>query len=67
VNPEHLLAIEFRLPPDDLASRFGRTVQPILDRIALNRQEMAKLAEIRDGLLPRLLSGELWSVGKPLP
>lgn len=47
------------IPPDEVLQCFDRTVKPWFKQIDLNNQEIAKLAEIRDYLLPRLLSGEV--------
>ena len=38
---------------------FSDTVKPMLETIANNRAENIRLADIRDALLPRLMSGEL--------
>lgn len=45
--------------PSDLVRRFEIVVAPIWARIHSNQSENATLAKLRDGLLPRLLSGEL--------
>ena len=47
------------LPPANLAEAFNATVAPMLDRIRANIQESRTLAQTRDLLLPRLMSGEL--------
>jgi type I restriction enzyme S subunit len=47
------------LPPESLLEEFENTVAPLVQRIARNGEESRTLAELRDALLPKLLSGEL--------
>ena len=47
------------LPPATLAGAFNAMVAPMLDRIRANIHESRTLAQTRDLLLPRLMSGEL--------
>jgi type I restriction enzyme S subunit len=42
-----------------LLKRFVDTVEPLLELIAANQDMSETLAEIRDTLLPKLLSGEV--------
>jgi len=56
---EILLAHPITMPPVDVQHRLSATFDTLLDRIALARQESRTLAELRDLLLPKLLSGEL--------
>lgn len=51
--------LEIVRPPDSLATRFGSTVEPILGRAVDALRESKTLAETRDALLPKLLSGEI--------
>jgi type I restriction enzyme S subunit len=46
-------------PPASLLSRFEEFAQPLHDRIECNEEENHTLAELRDTLLPKLLSGEI--------
>src|SRR6185437_4734407 len=46
-------------PPKDLLHAFNRTVQPIFDRGYSNNKASRTLSQIRDILLPKLISGEL--------
>ena len=39
--------------------KFHNTVKPIFDTIKSKSDEMERLSELRDTLLPRLMSGEL--------
>lgn len=47
------------LPPLKLAQAFNATVAPMLERIRANIHESRTLAQSRDLLLPRLMSGEV--------
>ena len=50
--------VEGALPPVDLALAFERLVEPIMTRILSNLKEDRSLANQRDTVLPRLVSGE---------
>ena len=59
VPAEAVSAYNVAAPPDRVAASFGKLVHPWFERSThLNRQSRA-LAEQRDALLPRLVSGEL--------
>jgi type I restriction enzyme S subunit len=45
------------VPPATLVSRFHDVVEPLFDELLLLLRESSKLAEVRDYLLPQLLSG----------
>ncbi|QRZ15618.1 restriction endonuclease subunit S [Paracoccus methylovorus] len=55
----HLKAAKTICPPDDIVARMGETMAPLIDRIIHNEMESRTLAQTRDLLLPRLMSGEL--------
>ena len=54
-----LNAIELSIPDSDTFARFDSIVAPMYQTVQQNTQESGKLAELRDSLLPRLMSGEL--------
>lgn len=60
---------DFRLvcPPEDVMAEFTRIVRPIFDAIGLRVFESESLRALRDGLLPRLISGELEIPDEMLP
>ncbi len=58
-NWNDLARFEVALPPESLAAEFTATIRPMIDRIIANIHESRTLAELRDALLPKLLSGEL--------
>ncbi len=56
---ERIKAMELPLPDESILSRFNGLIMPITQAIVGNQQENVRLAELRDSLLPRLMSGEL--------
>ena len=47
------------LPPEQVACAFQVITQPLLDRLSANVHETTALAQTRDLLLPKLMSGEI--------
>ena len=54
-----LNAMELPIPDENSLARFESIVAPMFLTMQQNTQETSKLAETRDALLPRLMSGEL--------
>ena len=54
-----LNAMELSIPDAETLDKFESIVAPIYQFMQQNTQESGKLAELRDSLLPRLMSGEL--------
>jgi type I restriction enzyme S subunit len=54
-----LNALEIVLPSDESLASFEEAVNPMFLQIQANNTESARLSELRDTLLPRLMSGEL--------
>ena len=59
----HLKAAKTTCPPDHMIARMGEMMAPLIDRIIHNELESRTLAQTRDLLLPRLMSGELRVAG----
>lgn len=59
VNSKIIKAMPFIIPTNDEISRFHTIVGPMFEKILNNQLENDSLAEMRDALLPRLMSGEL--------
>lgn len=55
----HLTDAKVYVPEKNLLDALGQQMQPVFERIFQNDLEARRLAELRDSLLPRLLSGEL--------
>ena len=47
------------VPPDDLLTCFGKVTAPLLERIRTSGFQAKSLIDLRDTLLPRLISGKL--------
>ncbi len=59
VKPEDLLVMDINIPSTVRIGEYTRLVKPLHEKIALNLDESHSLAEIRDILLPKLMSGEI--------
>jgi type I restriction enzyme S subunit len=59
VRPEHFVSAQVLVPPADVLQAFEATAMLGRDVIAAAHRESRKLAEMRDYLLPKLLSGEV--------
>ena len=47
------------LPPVEVAGKFNSLLEPILTKFSMGVRELEVLSELRDTLLPKLISGEL--------
>ncbi len=47
------------IPPKDILTRFHETVAPMFETISQRQTETSCLTDLRDTLLPQLMSGEL--------
>ncbi|MEU6775990.1 restriction endonuclease subunit S [Streptomyces sp. NPDC046759] len=57
---DRLAALTVKLPPEGLAtSKFAEVVHPLIDRASRADLECKSLADLRDTLLPQLMSGRL--------
>lgn len=54
-----LNALELAIPSADRLAEFESVVAPMYQTMQVNNRESAKLAELRDTLLPKLMSGEM--------
>ena len=58
-NKTNFRSLKVLIPNNSLLTKFEKFVFPIFEKIDANMAENLKLAEIRDLLLPRLLSGKM--------
>jgi type I restriction enzyme, S subunit len=58
-SAQTLASAEFAFPPAKIAGVFYKNVRPMDQQRAMNARQSVTLAEIRDALLPMLLSGEI--------
>lgn len=59
-GPKATLDFEVMIPPQKVIEQFCSIVTPIYDWIASNEIQNQRLAEMKDKLLPKLISGELY-------
>ena len=59
VSQQNLKKVPAIIPSKDALSAFDELIQPIFSQIRNLRDENARLADLRDTLLPKLMSGEL--------
>ena len=59
IKREELDKAEVIIPDDKTYQQLTSVIEPIIDEIINNRIENRKLAQIRDELLPKLMSGEI--------
>ena len=59
MNAKVITAAKLKIPPEDLAIEFEKQIIPIRKKINSNLDESSTLAELRDTLLPKLMSGQV--------
>ncbi len=59
INKDALNAMSISIPPKEVIDAFEAIVSPMDEAIRNNYEEICRLSDIRDSLLPRLMSGEL--------
>lgn len=59
VQPQSVLDMSIITAPPTILGAFEAFADPLLERIIHNREESRTLAELRDLLLPKLMSGEI--------
>lgn len=56
---DRVKAMELPLPDEDTLSKFNELVIPMTSTVISNQEENARLSQLRDALLPKLMSGEI--------
>lgn len=59
INRQDVMTLPVQLPPMKLVGAFERIVAPMVERILTAQKESQRMAQLRDLLLPRLISGKL--------
>ncbi|SSS86688.1 specificity determinant for hsdM and hsdR [Acinetobacter baumannii] len=59
VKPEDMLNITFRTPCLDYLEQYSSLIAPSMQKVASNKQQIQTLENLRDTLLPKLMSGEV--------
>ncbi len=58
INQANLKALPVIVPNEDELQEFNDLIDPLFAQIRENNDENIRLAELRDAILPRLMSGE---------
>lgn len=59
IKRKELRFVKVRMPPEALMKQFVCSVDPLLENALLLKKQTRRLREMRDALLPRLISGKL--------
>jgi len=59
ISKSSFKTLEFVKPPKDKLLKFDKTVEPIFQKIKSNQIQIRTLTQLRDALLPKLMSGEI--------
>lgn len=59
VRPEIVAATSVSLPPNEIVRSFSELTRPLLEKIAATNRLSKTLSEIRDTLIPKLITGEI--------
>ena len=59
ISGTDIMSIECVFPPENQICKFNEICSPLFMKIISNMEQNERLAEIRDALLPKLMSGEL--------
>lgn len=59
INKTDFETMEITIPPNDLIVKYQNEVKPLDDKIITNTFQIKTLENMRDTLLPKLMSGEV--------
>ena len=59
IGKDDFKKLECVIPPSELILKFQKNAKPIDDKIKSNTQQIRTLTQLRDTLLPKLMSGEV--------
>ena len=59
IYPSDLMRLELAVPNKELIQHFESLITPYFQKISIAQKESKTLAELRDLLLPKLMSGEI--------
>ena len=59
IQRKHLAQAKVAVPPREVLAATTKIIEPLLDRRITNSLQMRELSQLRDTLLPRLISGKL--------
>jgi type I restriction enzyme, S subunit len=59
IYPSHIMELDMLNYPEKLIEKFEKEVTPLFHKIKSNTQQIRTLTQLRDTLLPKLMSGEV--------
>ena len=59
VKPEDMLNVTFRTPSLDYLEEYSLLITPSMQKVSFNKKQIQTLENLRDTLLPKLMSGEV--------
>ena len=59
VNSKTIKGMKLLMPNEDIIKCFSQKARPLFEQIRIKQQESRRLSQLRDALLPHLMSGEL--------
>ena len=59
LSPIETGKMEIQIPPNELLQKYSVEVTPLLEKVLKNKNQIKTLTQLRDTLLPKLMSGEV--------
>ncbi|MFW2054543.1 hypothetical protein [Acinetobacter baumannii] len=59
LNRNHVHGLEIQLPPEKLVNEYEEIAQDWMLKVKANKHQIQTLEQLRDTLLPKLMSGEV--------
>ncbi len=59
LNQDSMKSLEIIIPPIEIINRFEENIKTLIDKIFFNCNQIRSLSQLRDTLLPKLMSGEV--------
>jgi len=58
-NTKHIKELDFIIPSKEVMDKYSLIIKPVYKKKESNLKEILLLGQLRDSLLPRLMSGKL--------
>ena len=59
ISQTNLMSIELNIPTENILYKFNQLIAPLFEQIRYNTDKNKNLTQLRDALLPKLMSGEI--------
>ena len=59
ISQTNLKSVNITIPPQDILLRYNEIISPMFGQIRKNNDEIIKLSQLRDTILPKLMNGEI--------